>query len=88
MFIKDKCRIVTLPQVRDTSTIGQTYSPTVNPISFIILLLVKAATLPQYSISAYDMKGAYLNSPIPEDTNVYVRVNEELSKMFTERYPW
>ena len=32
-FLMDKCRIVTLSQVRDTSTIGQTYSPTVNPIS-------------------------------------------------------
>ena len=48
----------------------------------------KAATLPQHSISAYDVKGAFLNSPIPEDTHVYVRVDEELSKMFTERYSW
>jgi len=87
VFIKDKCRIVTLSQVRDTSTIGQTYSPTVNPISLFILL-AKAATLPQHSISAYDVKGAFLNSPIPEDTHVYVRVDEELSKMFTERYSW
>ena len=37
-FLKDKCRIVTLSQVRDTSTIGQTCSPTVNPISLFISL--------------------------------------------------
>jgi hypothetical protein len=87
VFIKDKCRIVTLSQVRDTSTTGQTYSPMVNPTSLFILL-ANAATLPQLSISAYDVKGAFLNSPIPEDTHVYVRVDEELSKMLTERYKW
>ena len=32
-FLKDKCGIVTLLQVRDTSKTGQTYSPTVNAIS-------------------------------------------------------
>jgi len=37
-FLKDKCRIVTLSQGRDTSKIGQTYTPTVNPISLFMLL--------------------------------------------------
>ena len=50
-FLKDKCRIVTLSQVRDLSTIGDTYSPTVNPISLFILV-AKEATLPHYSISS------------------------------------
>jgi hypothetical protein len=77
--VQDKCAIVVKPSV-----LHLFYSPTVNPISLFILL-AKAATLPQYSISAYDVKGAFLNSP--EDTHVYVRVDEELSKMFTERYP-
>ena len=48
-FLKDKCRVVTLSQVRDLSTIGNTYS-TVNHISLFVLL-AKAATLPHYSIS-------------------------------------
>jgi hypothetical protein len=52
IFLKDKCRIVTLSQVRDTSAIGQTYSPTVNPISLFILL-AEAATLPEYYIYKY-----------------------------------
>jgi hypothetical protein len=84
VFMKDKCRIVTLSQLRDVSTIGDTYSPTVNPISLFILL-AKAATLPHYSISAYDVKGAFLNSPVPEDIYVYVRTDQELSTMFIER---
>jgi hypothetical protein len=77
---------VTLSQVRDTSTIGETYSPTVNPISLFILL-AKAATMPEYSISAYDVKGAFLNSPVPEDVHVYVRVDPELSQLFIQRHP-
>ena len=85
-FLKDKCRVVTLSQVRDTSKICQTYSPTVNPISLFILL-AKAATLPKYQISAYDVKGAFLNSAIPENIHVYVRVDAELTKLFVERYP-
>ena len=74
-------RYIILSQVRDTSTYVRDYLPTVNPTSFFILL-AKVATLPQYSISAN------LNSPVPEDTYVCVRVDEELSKMLTERYPW
>ena len=69
--------------MRDTSTIGQTYSPTVNQISHFILL-AKAATLPEYSCSAYDVKGTFLNSPV--HTYVYVRVDAELSQLIVERY--
>jgi hypothetical protein len=69
--------------VRDLSTIGDTYSPTVNPISLFILL-AKAATLPHYSISSYDVKVAFLNSPVSEDTYAYVRVDSELSVMFID----
>jgi hypothetical protein len=49
-FIKDKCRIVTLSQHRDTSMIGQTYSPTVNPISFFVTLAITAKQ-PKYILS-------------------------------------
>ena len=41
--------------------------------------MAKSATMEQYSLSAYDVKRAFLNSPIPEDTHVYVRVDPELS---------
>jgi hypothetical protein len=73
--------------MRDTSNIGQTYSPTVNPISLFILLAI-AATLVKHSISAYDVKGAFLNSSVPEDIFVYVRVDAELSKLFIELFPF
>jgi len=67
VFVKDKCRIVTLSQARDTTGIGFTYSPTVNPISFFVVMGL-VATLPHYQLAAYDIKGAFLNSRIHEDT--------------------
>jgi hypothetical protein len=85
-FIKDKCRIVTLSQLRDTSTIGPTYSPTVNPISFFVVLSI-AASQKKYVLSSYDVKGAFLNSAIPEDIHIYVEADQELSDLFIEKYP-
>jgi hypothetical protein len=85
-FLKDKSRIVTLSQSRDTSAIGLTYSPTVNPISFFVLMAI-AATLPTYHLSAYDIKGAFLNSKIPTETHVYVKADNDLAKWFLKWYP-
>jgi hypothetical protein len=87
VFLKDKCRIVTLSQFRDTTTVGLTYSPTVNPISFFVLMAL-AATLPKHQLVAYDIKGAFLNSRINDDTHVYVKADQELAKWFIQRYPY
>jgi hypothetical protein len=71
-FLKDKCRIVTLSQTRDVANIELTYSPSVNPISFFVLMAL-TATLPTYKIVAHDAKGAFLNSHIDDSTYVYVK---------------
>jgi hypothetical protein len=84
-FLKDKCRIVTLSQSRDTASVGLTYSPTVNPISFFVLMAF-AATKPEYKLAAYDIKGAFLNSRIDDDTYVYVKAENELAQWFIKRY--
>jgi hypothetical protein len=86
-FLKDKCRIVTLSQSRDTASVGLTYSPTVNPISFFILMCF-AATQPHYKLAAYDIKGAFLNSRIDNNTFVYVKAEAELAQWFINRYPY
>jgi hypothetical protein len=86
VFLKDKCRIVTLSQMRDTTQLGLTYSPTVNPISFFVLMAI-TATLPRYQLTAYDIKGAFLNSRIEDDTHVYVKAESDLVKWFVLRYP-
>jgi hypothetical protein len=87
VFIKDKCRIVTLSQFRDTDNIGLTYSPTVNPISFFVLMAL-VATLPKHKLVAYDVKGAFLNSKIHDDTFVYVKAERDLANWFIQRYPF
>jgi hypothetical protein len=85
-FIKDKCRIVTLSQARDTTGIGFTYLPTVNPISFFVVMGL-VATFPNYQLAAYDIKGAFLNSKISDDTYLYVKADRDLAKWFVLRYP-
>jgi hypothetical protein len=85
-FLKDKSRIVTLSQSRDLSNIGLTYSPTVNPISFFVMMAI-VATLPDHALSAYDIKGAFLNSKIPEETHVYVRADKDLAEWFIMTHP-
>jgi hypothetical protein len=85
-FLKDKSRIVTLSQSRDISNIGLTYSPTVNPISLFVLLAI-VATFPDHLLSAYDIKGAFLNSKIPTETHVYVKADKDLAKWFLKFYP-
>jgi hypothetical protein len=45
------------------------------------------ATMPSYNLAAYDIKGAFLNSRIDEDTYVYVKAEQDLAKWFVLRYP-
>jgi hypothetical protein len=45
------------------------------------------ATLPTYKLTAYDIKGAFLNSHIDESTYVYVKAEPDLAKWFIARYP-
>jgi Reverse transcriptase (RNA-dependent DNA polymerase) len=85
-FLKDKCRIVTLSQSRDTSQIGMTYSPTVNPISFFVMMAI-VATRMKYSLAAYDIKGAFLNSKIDDNTYVYVKADKDLATWFSKFHP-
>jgi len=73
--------------MRDTSKIGLTYSPTVNPISFFIVLAI-TATKPNHTISSYDVKGAFLNTVIPDNIFIYVEVDKELGQLFIEKYPY
>jgi hypothetical protein len=46
-----------------------------------------SATLSKYQLSAYDIKGAFLNSRIDENIHVYVKADEDLAKWFISKYP-
>ena len=85
-FIKGKYRIVTLSQVRDTSKIGHTDSPTVNPIS-LFMVLAKAATLPKCSISVYDVKAAFLKLSHPRRYLCTCQSRPRIIQDFCEGYP-
>lgn len=85
-FDKDKARIVPLSQHRDTSSIGNTYSPTVNPLS-VMLLLQLAAKLHTCPLTSYDVKGAFLMTPIPTSKQLHVKVNGDLLEFMVKRNP-
>jgi hypothetical protein len=85
-FDKDKARIVPLSQHRDTSSLGNTYSPTVNPLS-VMLLLQLAAKLHTCPLTSYDVKGAFLMTPIPSSKQLYVKVNGDLLAFMVKRNP-
>jgi hypothetical protein len=56
-------------------------------MSFFVLMGI-AATLPTYQLSAYDFKGAFLNSKIPDDIHVYVKADKYLAKGFLKQHPY
>jgi hypothetical protein len=84
-FDKDKCRIVLLSNLRDQDTIGDSTSPTVNPISVMTQLNLTATR--KHLLSAYDIKGAFLMSPMQEGTRMFIRVNPDVAAHWIARYP-
>jgi hypothetical protein len=57
-FDKDKCRLVLLSNLRNQDSIGETFCPTVNPIS-VFTQLNLAAVREGTSLATYDIKGAF-----------------------------
>jgi hypothetical protein len=84
-FDKDKCRIVLLSNLRNEDSIGETFSPTVNPIS--VLTQLNLAAVRNQKISAYDIKGAFLLTPMQEGKRMFMRIGEDVSKHWVDRYP-
>jgi hypothetical protein len=85
-FDKDKCRIVALSHLRDPNTIGETFSPTVNGISVFIMLQISANDHKR-KLSAYDIKGAFLKTPIGKEFHYYIKVPPDLAKYWILRFP-
>jgi hypothetical protein len=84
-FDKDKCRIVLLSNLRDHDKIGETYSPTVNPIS--VLTQLNLAATRKHMVSAYDIKGAFLLTPMQEGVRMFIRVGPEVVGHWLKSYP-
>jgi hypothetical protein len=85
-FDKDKCRIVLLSNQRDPNTIGDSHSPTVNPTS-VMTQLNLACTAKGTLIAAYDIKGAFLLTPVDQGVELYLRIGPELTEFWCARYP-
>lgn len=60
---KFKCRLVTLSQHRNRDSIGETFSPTVNPVSLFIQLQ-EAVVKTNVWMTSYDIKLAFLMTPV------------------------
>ena len=84
-FDKDKTRLVLLSNQRDEESIGDTYCPTVNSIS-VMTQLNLAAMDKNITISAYDIKGAFLLAEM-KDRRMFMRVGPEVAKYWIQRMP-
>jgi hypothetical protein len=85
-FDKDKMRLVLLSNLRDPDTIGDSFSPTVNPISVMTQLNLAAVTHGT-RISAYDIKGAFLLTPMQPGVRMFIRVTPDVTTHWVKRYP-
>lgn len=83
-FVKDKARIVTLSQLRDPSSIGDTFAPTVNPIS--VYSCLQTAATNRSLLASYDVKGAFLETPMDESTHMYVRFPPNLTEIIVSKH--
>ena len=85
-FDKDKCRIVLLSNRRDIETIGDSESPTVNPIS-VMTQLNLASVNANTVLAAYDIKGAFLTTPMQPGVRMFIRVNPDVAEHWIKRHP-
>ena len=85
-FDKDKMRLVLLSNLRDPDTIGDSFSPTVNPISVMTQLNI-AALKKGTVVAAYDIKGAFLLTPMQEGTRMFIRVGPDVAEHWIRRCP-
>jgi len=84
-FDKSKCRLVANGGDVDLSNIGETFSPTVNPIS--VMTQLNIAAVEDAEIAAYDIKGAFLITPIMIGQRIFVRLSGEMVSYWLELYP-
>lgn len=84
---KIKVRIVAngAHQAPGTLTYEQVSSPTLRTPSLMILLAISACS--GRRISAYDVKGAYLQASLPKDTDIVVKFNKDITDIMKKIEP-
>lgn len=85
-FEKIKARLVTNGKEQKPDTVGETAAPTVNPTSVMIQLNLAAAD-PEVVMSAYDIKGAFLVTPLEAGRRIFLRITADVAALWVEAYP-
>jgi hypothetical protein len=87
-FDKRKARMVANGNEEDEELIGETNSPTVNPISVNMQLAIAAKL--RSTKSSYDIKGAFLKTPVEYERvgkRLFVKVGPDLAEFFIRLRP-
>ena len=84
-FDKTKARLVVNGDRKHPDTIGETFSPTVNPISVFTQLNLTACA--DAELAAYDIKGAFLLTPVTDGKLIYLRIPPEVAEHWIRLYP-
>ena len=84
-FDKVKARLVANGDRVPPDLVGETMSPTVNPIS--VMTQINLAAVSGSLIAAYDIKGAFLLAPVTGGKQIFVCVPEEVAVHWIARYP-
>jgi len=78
-YDKMKGRLVANGNLESPDNIDDTYAPTVNPISVLTVLNIAAAT--GSLVSSYDIKSAFLQTPIPNsEKSIHVKVPTNIAR--------
>jgi hypothetical protein len=85
-FDKSKARMVMNGNLQNVEQVGDTTSPTVNPISVMTQLNI-AATQTASVIGAFDVKTAFLKTPTRKDKPIYTCIPKDIVKHWITLYP-
>ena len=86
-YDKAKARLVANGSQQNVADVGDTTSPTVNPIT-VMVLLNYAASQKEIKISAYDFKHAFLIPHVQPGKKIYVRIRKDLVQKWIKKYPY
>jgi len=86
-YDKAKARLVANGSQQNVADVGDTTSPTVNPIT-VMVLLNYAASQKEIKISAYDFKHAFLIPHVQPGKKIYVRIRKDLVQKWIDKYPY
>ena len=84
-FDKLKARLVANGNFESPSSLSNTYAPTVNPISVMTILNIAASE--NRLISSYDIKSAFLMTPVTNGKTYYVKVPANVAQYWIQSYP-